>query len=290
VNNSSVGIVEECLTLVDIILGHTRHDCHGCWRGGGGIKGSAVWLNGGGSSIKDGQLQIDSNGRSVIGGPGIGRGGVDGNEVDLSSDIVGGVEDECRIRVGSVGCRQDERGNLLSGSRIGHGAGNINVSWCTSHTHIHVSLVVGNDSNIVIITSTVSAVPVSTSMMSVTVVSIVIVGSLVQWRKLLLLHLTSRNDPDSVSRVARVNVDGSTVSVMTTVVVDDGIGVLPDIINNIDLGRVSLVVAINNHSVTVSASLDHSISMSTSLDDRTIVSVTSSLDNSGIVMASGRKE
>jgi hypothetical protein len=90
--------------------------------------------------------------------------------------------------------------------------------------------------------------------------------------------------------MARVDVDGSTMSVMSTVVVDDGISVLSVIINDIDLCRVSLVVAIDNHSVTVSASLDHCISMSTSLDDRGIVSVTSSLDNGGIVMASGCEE
>ena len=178
----------------------------------------------------------------------------------------------------------------MSGSRIGHGAGDVNVSWCTSHTHIHVSLVIGNDCNIVIITSAVSAIPVSTSMMPVTMMSIVIMGSRVKWRKLVLLDLTSRNDSDSISRVARVDVDGSTVSVMTAVLIDHSIGVLSVIINNIDLGRVSLVVAIDNHSITVSASPDHSISMSTSLDHRGIVSVSSSLDNSGIVMASGRKE
>ena len=75
-----------------------------------------------------------------------------------------------------------------------------------------------------------------------------------------------------------------------TVVIDDGIGVLSVVANNVDLGRVSLVVTIDNHSITVSASFDNSISMSTSLDDRGIVSVSSGLDNSGIVMASGGKE
>jgi hypothetical protein len=179
VNNSSVGIVEESLTLMNIILGHTRHDGHGCGRGGRRVEGSAVWLNSGGSSIEDGQLQVDGNGRSIVGCTGIGRGGVDGNKVDLGSDIVGGVEDKRRVRISSVRGRQYERGNLLSGGRIGHGTGYVNVSWCTSHTHIHVSLAVGNDCNIVIITSTISAVPMSTSMVSVPVVSIMIVGSLV---------------------------------------------------------------------------------------------------------------
>lgn len=139
----------------------------------------------------------------------------------------------------------------MSGSRIRHGAGNIDVSWCTSHTHAHVSLVVGDDCDVVLITSAISAVPVSTSVMSVTMMSIVIVGSLVKWRKLFLLHLTSRDDPDSVSRVARLDINGPTVSMSMTVVVDDGIGILSVITNNIDLGRVSLVVTINNKSVSM---------------------------------------
>ena len=289
-DDTSVGIVKESLTLVDIILGHTRHDGHGCRRGGRGIEGSTVWLDSGGSSIEDGQLQVDGNGRGAIGGAGIGRGGVDGNKVDLGSNIVRGIKDKGRVRVGTVRGRQNERGNLLSGSRVGHGAGNINVSWCTAHAHTHVSLVIGDDRDVVLITSAISAVPVSTSVMSVTMMSIVIVGSLVKWRKLFLLHLTSRDDPDSVSRVARLDINGPTVSMSMTVVVDDGIGVLSVITNNIDLGRVSLVVAINNNSVSMSASLDNSISMSTGLDDRGIVSMSSSLDNGGIIVASGGKE
>lgn len=96
-DDTSVGIVKESLTLVDIILGHTRHDGHGCWRGGRGIEGSTVWLDGGGSSIENGQLQVDGNGRSAIGGAGIGRGGVDRNKVDLGPDVVGSVKDKGRV-------------------------------------------------------------------------------------------------------------------------------------------------------------------------------------------------
>lgn len=131
-------------------------------------------------------------------------------------------------------------------------------------------------------------------MMSVTVMSVVIVvvvRSLVEWGKLLFLHLATGDDPDSVSRVARLDVDGSTVLVMSTILVDDGIGIFSVVTNDIDLGRVSLVMAINNYSVTVSASLDNSITMSTCLDDCGVMSVTSSLDNGSIVVvASSSKE
>lgn len=76
-----------------------------------------------------------------------------------------------------------------------------------------------------------------------------------------------------------------------TIVVNNGIGILSIIANDVDLGRVSLVVTINNHSITVSASLDDSITMSASLDDCGIVSVSSSLDNGRIiVVASSGKE
>jgi hypothetical protein len=144
-------------------------------------------------------------------------------------------------------------------------------------------VIVDND-DIVIITSTISAIPVSTTMVTVSVMSIAIVRSLVEWGKLLLLHLASRDDPDFVPRVARLDVNRSTVSMVAAILIDDSIGIFSVIPNNIDLGRVSLVVTINNHSITVSASLDNSIAMSTSLDDRGIVSVTSSLDNGGLVM------
>jgi hypothetical protein len=170
----------------------------------------------------------------------------------------------------------------LSFGRVGHGASDINVSRCTSHSNI--TLVIVDNDDIVIITSTISAIPVSTTMVTVSVMSIAIVRSLVEWGKLLLLHLASRDDPDFVPRVARLDVNRSTVSMVAAILIDDSIGIFSVIPNNIDLGRVSLVVTINNHSITVSASLDNSIAMSTSLDDRGIVSVTSSLDNGGLVM------
>jgi len=114
---------------------------------------------------------------------------------------------------------------------------------------------------------------------------IVVVRSLVKWCELFIsLHLASVNDGDSISMMTRVEVDGSTVSVAVTVLVDYGIGVVSVVINDVDPVRVSLVVVtvvtINNDGITVSASLD----------DGGIVSVTSSLDNGSIVVVSRDKE
>jgi hypothetical protein len=290
-NDSSVGVVKESLTLVDIVLGHTRHDGHWGGRSGRWVKGSAVWLDGGGSSIEDGQLEIDGNGRVTIGSSGIRRGRVDRDKVDLSSDVVGSVKDKSRVGLGSIGGRKNERGDLLSTGRIGHRASDINVTRCTSHPHI--SLVIVDDGDIIIVTSAVSTVPVSSTVVTMSVpmsvVSIVIVRPLVEWGKLLLLDLASGNDPDSVPGVARLDVDGSTVSVAMTVVVDDGIGILSVIVNHVDLGRVALVmvsssVVINNDGITMSTGLDNGIAVSASLDNSGIVSVASSLDNSGLVV------
>jgi hypothetical protein len=291
-NDSSVRVVEEGLTLVHIVLGHTRHDGHGGGRSGRWVKGGAVWLDGGRSSIEDGQLEVYGNRRVAIGSSGIRRGRVDGNKVDLSSDVVGSVKDESRVGLGSIGGRKNERSDLLSTGRIGHGASDINVTGCTSHSHI--SLVVGDDGDIIIVTSAISTIPVSSTVVtmsvSVSVVSIVIVRPLVKWGKLLFVDLTSGNDPDSVSGVARLDVDGSTVSVDVAIVVDDGIGILSVVVNHIDLGRVSLVVTIDDNGITMSTGLDNGIAVSASLDNSGIVSVASSLDNSGLVVVASSKE
>jgi hypothetical protein len=84
--------------------------------------------------------------------------------------------------------------------------------------------------------------------------------------------------------VTRLEVDGSTVSVVVTVLVDYGIGVVSVVINDVDLVRVSLVV------VTVVTIINDGITMSASLDDGGIVFVASSLDNGSIVVVSRDKE
>jgi hypothetical protein len=287
VNNSSIRVVDECLALVNIV-GHARHDCHRSRRGGGRVESGAVWFDGSRGGVENGQLQVDRDRRSTIGGgichSSIGGGGVDRDKVDLSPDIVGGIEDESRVGVCTVRGRKDERSDSLSIGRVGHGTGDINVSWCSAHTH--VSLPVVDDGHIVIVTAAISAVSVSTAVVTVmTVMFIVVVRSLVKWCELFIsLHLASVNDGDSISMVTRLEVDGSTVSVTVTVLVDNGIGVVSVVINDVDPVRVSLVVVtvvtINNDGITVSASLD----------DGGIVSVTSSLDNGSIVVVSGDKE
>lgn len=185
----------------------------------------------------------------------------------------------------------------MSSSRVGHGAGNVDVARCASHTN--VPLGVGDDGDIVVITTTISAVPVSTSVMtmpmSVSVMTVVIVRSLVEWGKLLFLDLASGNDPDAVSGMARLDVNGSTVSVPMAVVVNDSIGILSVIVNHIDLGRMSLVVMsssvlVNNNGITMSAGVDSSSIVSTGLDNSGIVSMTSSLDDSSLVMVASGKE
>lgn len=136
---------------------------------------------------------------------------------------------------------------------------------------------------------------VVTMPMSVSVMTIVIVRSLVKGGELLFLDLASGNDPDSISGMARLDVNGSTVSVPVAVVVNDSIGIFSVIINHVDLGRVSLVVVsssvlVNNNGVTMSTGLNDSSTVSASLDDSGIVSMTSSLDDSGLVMVTSRKE
>lgn len=206
----------------------------------------------------------------------------------MGSDVVGSVKDKSGVGLGSIGGGKDERSDLLSISRVGHGAGDVDVTRCTSHTD--VSLGVGDDGDIVIVTSTISAIPVSSSVMT-----IMIVRSLVQGGELLFLDLASGNDPDAVSGMARLDVNGSTLSVSVAVVVNDSIGILSVIINHVDLGRMSLVmvsssVLIDDNGITTSAGVDDSSIVSASLDDSGIVSVTSSLDDSGLVMMTPRKE
>jgi hypothetical protein len=292
-NDPSVRVVEESLTLMNIVLGHTRHDGHWGGRSRRRVKGSAVWLDGGRSGIEDGQLEVYGNRRVAIGGSRIRRSRVDRDKVDLGSDVVGSVKDKGRVGLGSIGGREDERGNLLSTGRVGHGAGDVNVTGCTSHSHI--SLVVADDGDIIIVTSAIPTIPVSSTVVtmsvSVFVVTIVIMRPLVEWGKLLFLDLTSGNDPDSVSGVARLDVDGSSVPVAVAIVVDDGIGILSVVVNHIDLGRVSLVVvAVDNNGISMSAGLDNRITVSASLYDSGIMSVASSLDNSGLVVVASRKE
>jgi len=185
----------------------------------------------------------------------------------------------------------------LSSSRVGHGAGDVDVTGCASHTN--VSLGVGDDGNIVVFTPTISAIPVSSSVMtmsmSVSVMTIMIVRSLVKGGELLFLDLASGNDPDSISGMARLDVNRSTVSVAVAVVVNDSIGILSVIVNHVDLGRMSLVVVsssvlIDNYGVTMSTGLNDSSIVSASLDNSGIVSMTSSLDDSGLVMVASGKE
>ena len=215
----------------------------------------------------------------------------------MGSDVVGSVKDKSGVGLGPIGGGKDERSDLLSSSSVGHGAGNVDVARCASHTN--VSLGVGDDGDIVIVTSTISAVPVSSSVMtmsmSVSVMTIMIVRSLVEGGELLDLDLASGNDPDSISGMARLDVNGSTVSVPVAVVVNDSIGILSVIINHVDLGRMSLVVVsssvlIDDNGITMSAGVDNSSIVSASLDDSGIVSVNSSLDDSGLVMVASRKE
>ena len=185
----------------------------------------------------------------------------------------------------------------MSSSRVGHGAGDVDVTGCASHTN--VPLGVGDDGDIVVVTSTISAISVSSAVvsmpMSVSVVSIMIVRSLVKGGELLFLDLASGNDPDSISGMARLDVNGSTVSVPVAVVVNDSIGILSVIINHVDLGRMSLVVVsssvlIDDNGITMSAGVDNSSIVSASLDNSGVVSMTSSLDDSGLVMVASGKE
>ena len=134
-----------------------------------------------------------------------------------------------------------------------------------------------------------------TMSMSVSVMTIMIVRSLVKGGELLFLDLASGNDPDSISGMARLDVNRSTVSVAVAVVVNDSIGILSVIVNHVDLGRMSLVVVsssvlIDNNGITMSTGLNDSSIVSASLDNSGIMSVTSSLDDSGLVMVASGKE
>jgi hypothetical protein len=127
----------------------------------------------------------------------------------------------------------------------------------------------------------VTTVAVSSTVVTMSVVSIVvIVGSDNEWgQSLFVFHLASRNDPHTIVSVTRLDVNGTTVSVAVTILVDDGIGVFSVITDNVDLGRVSFVVVaavtIDNNSVAVSTVGD---------DGGVIMPVSTSLDDGGLIV------
>lgn len=149
---------------------------------------------------------------------------------------------------------------------------------------------IGDNGDIVIVTSAVSTVSVSSTMMSVAVTVVTVMVVIVRsgnerCQSLFLFHLASGNDPHTIVSVARLDVDRSTMSVTVTILVDDSVGVLSVVTNDVDLGRVSLVmmavVVIDNDSLAMTSAGDDGsivVPVSTSLNDGRLVVVASSVE------------
>lgn len=114
-------------------------------------------------------------------------------------------------------------------------------------------------------------------------------------------HSGSRDKADTIVFVHRVDVDWSTVSVSVTVRVDDSIGIVPVISDNVGIPSVSSVVIDNHRSILVMPTAMHvtidndslAVTVSTSttgFDDGGVVSVSIVRDDSRGISVPSRGE